>query len=190
MKKTIGVILVLMMVMLLTACGGKTAGTSSQFRTETAERTNSASSDSVGSETEEPKTSEGGSHSVYGQDPFAVILGKYTAVEQRANAVVTSPAVDTLQIVITGSGSAANFAEWKLTGKLDDSLSLTFRDSVLRLLTYNENGEIINEETQYTDGSGTVVFDQDAIQFTWNDVKSGEGPVTFVLNQEQGNESR
>ena len=188
MKKTSCVIVLLIMVLLLAACGGKAAEASSQYRSETAEKSDSAPSETPESEKENTEDPDIDYLSVYGQDPFAVIPGKYTAIEQRANAVVTSPDIDTLQIVITGSGSAANFAEWKLTGKLDNSLNLTFKDSVLRLLTYNENGEIIKEETQYTDGSGTVVFDKDSIKFTWNDVKSGEGPVTFVSNQVQENE--
>lgn len=171
MKKIIGIILTLVMLFAFASCGTKTT----KKADETAKKSEKATS---GDETDENFENE--FSAVYGQDPFAVIPGEYTAVGQRTKAVVTSPEIDTLKIVITGSGGAAYSAEWTLEGKLDDSLRLTFKDSVLRLLTYNEAGEIIEEKTDYTDGSGTVVFDKDAVKFTWNDAKSDCGAVVFV----------
>ncbi|HCH27913.1 MAG TPA: hypothetical protein DEW35_00240 [Ruminococcaceae bacterium] len=173
MKNIIGIIMACIMVFAFVSCDTK----STEKADETAKNSVNTTSDN-----ETDASLENEFNAVYGQDPFAVIPGEYTAVGQRTKAVVTSPETDTLKIVITGSGGAAYSAEWTLEGKLDNSLRLTFKNSVLRLLTYDETGEIIEEKTDYTDGAGTVIFDKDAVKFTWNDEKSDCGAVVFVKN--------
>ena len=45
-------------------------------------------------------------------------------------------------------------------------------------ITYNDNGEIEKEDVIYTDGTGSVVFNDNGT-FTWKDDRSEYGDIVF-----------
>lgn len=118
-------------------------------------------------------------HPVYGQDPLAIIPGSYTSIDNKATATVKLLERGGVNVTINIDNGAGKYTEWSLTGELDNDLTITFSDDVMKIVTLDQNNVILNEEVKYTDGYGTVGFDEDAVKFTWLDVKSETEPITF-----------
>ena len=173
MKKIIGFMMVMGMVLTLVACGGKGNDTTSQ--------SGSKAEGKVVSDNGEAQNRETDTHAVYGQDPLAVIPGNYTATDDgKTTAVIKLLEMGSVNVTINEENGANQYTEWSLTGELDDALTISFKDDVMKIVTLDENNIVLNEEVKYLDGSGTVVFDQASVKFTWNDSKSEKGAVSFV----------
>ena len=86
---------------------------------------------------------------------------------------------DEAKITIEWGGSATELSRWVITGKLDpETLTVNYTDSVKSEITYNGNGEIEKEDVIYTDGTGSVVFNDNGT-FTWKDDRSEYGDILF-----------
>lgn len=177
MKKIIGFMMVMGMVLTLVACGGKGNDTTSQSGSKAEEK---VVSDNANSDKDDAQDLEPDYHPVYGQDPLAIIPGNYTATDGKVTAVIKLLEMGSVNVTINEENGANQYTEWSLTGELDDALTISFKDDVMKLVTLDENSIVLNEEVKYLDGSGTVVFDQDSVKFTWNDSKSERGAVSFV----------
>ena len=114
-----------------------------------------------------------------GQNPVMNWIGKYCSPqEERASAVVACEGMDSARITISWSGSAWERAEWEIIGKLDpETLTITYTGATKAIVTRDENGNVVNEEVEYTDGTGTIVFDE-GNSFTWHE-DQGEREVLF-----------
>ena len=114
-----------------------------------------------------------------GQNPVMNWIGRYSSPqEERASAVVACEGMDSARITITWSGSAWERAEWEIIGKLDlDTLTITYTGATKAIVTRDENGNVVNEEVEYSDGTGTIVFDE-GTSFTWHE-DQGEREVLF-----------
>ena len=98
---------------------------------------------------------------------------------ERAHALVEAEGDDGVKITIEWGGSAWSLAKWVITGKLDpETLTVNYTDSVKSEITYNGNGEIEKEDVIYTDGTGSVVFNDNGT-FTWKDDRSEYGDILF-----------
>ena len=53
-------------------------------------------------------------------------------------------------------------------------MTLEYADGVKSILTYDDDGALVSEETEYEDGTGTIVFNDDGT-FTWHDDQSEYG---------------
>ncbi len=115
---------------------------------------------------------------IYGQDPLAIIPGNYTATDGKATAVVKLLGVDKVGVTVT-IGDPQDYTEWSLTGDFGDDLTMSFTDDVMKKVKLDDNNVVVSEDTVYNDGSGTVVFDKNALKFTWEDKKSDQGALTF-----------
>ncbi|MBR3059741.1 MAG: M15 family metallopeptidase [Oscillospiraceae bacterium] len=107
------------------------------------------------------------------QDPVLALAGDYQC--GRAHAQVTSFGEGRAFIVVEWGSSAWELTRWILVGELDtETGTIRYTDGTKSNLTYDDSGEATEEETVYTDGTGTVVFNGDGT-FTWHEDQSGNG---------------
>ena len=163
MKKLLCIILALVLLFSLAACSQK-------------EPENNAQNTGSIADTEDPDKNVS---PIYGQDPLAIIPGNYTSTDGKATAVVKLLEVDQIGVTVT-IGDKKDYTEWSMTGILKDDLTMAFEDDVMKKVKLDGNNVIVSEDTVYTDGSGTVVFDKNALKFTWEDKKSEQGAVEFA----------
>ena len=142
--------------------------------------------------TEEPAEPEEPEEPVEdGQNPVMNFIGTYSA--GRPWAEVACSGADSAYIKITWSGSAWEHAEWEIVGRLDlDTLTVTYTGAVKKIVTFeDENSEDPTVVTEYTDGTGTIVFTPD-LTFTWHEDQSDFGEdvvfewVPVVVPEEDG----
>ena len=108
-----------------------------------------------------------------GQNPVMNFIGNYQW--DRVNAHVECQGADSAIITIRWSSSVWEHAEWVIVGRLDtDTLTIAYTDCIKSVVTYNDEGEIENDELVYDDGTGTIVFAMDG-SFTWHDDRSEYG---------------
>ena len=107
------------------------------------------------------------------QNPVMNFVGEYQC--DRAHAVVQCSGYEDASITIDWAGSAAEYAHWDISGRLDpETLTINYFGCAKSHLTYNENGEIVSQEQEYGDGTGTIVFNKDG-SFTWHEDQSETG---------------
>ena len=100
-------------------------------------------------------------------------IGDYRC--DRAHAYVESIGPDSVRITIDWGGSAWETANWLITGTLDaDTMTVNYSGCSKSVFTYNDGGQLVSEEVEYEDGTGTVVFNDDGT-FTWHEDQSESG---------------
>ena len=106
------------------------------------------------------------------QNPVMNFVGNYQS--GRARALVECQDKDEAWITIEWGGSAWELARWLIAGKLDtETLTITYEGCSKYNVTYDDNGEVKNEEQVYGDGTGTIVFHDGG--FTWHEDQSEYG---------------
>ena len=101
--------------------------------------------------------------------PASLLAGEYQC--GRAHAVVDSYGVEDIWINIDWGSSASEMVHWSLVGLLDpDTMTIEYENCPRQIIVYDDKGEIVSEETDAEDCSGTVVFGDGT--FTWHDDKS------------------
>ena len=104
------------------------------------------------------------------QNPVMNYIGEYQC--GRAHALVECSGKEDARITIEWGGSAWETAQWDITGRLDpETMTVKYSDCTKQIITYGENGEVKGEETEFEDGTGTIVFNDDGT-FTWHDEQS------------------
>ncbi len=107
------------------------------------------------------------------QNPVMNFIGEYQC--DRAHALVECSGYEDAWITIEWGGSAAELARWDIVGRLDtETLTIQYSGVSKMIVTYDENGEIANQEAEYEDGTGTIVFGNDGT-FTWHEDQSEYG---------------
>ena len=107
------------------------------------------------------------------QNPVMNFIGEYRC--DRAHALVECFDKQDAWITIEWGGSAAELARWDIVGRLDlDTLTIAYSDCTKQIITYDSNGEIVSQEPEYEDGTGTVTFHNDGT-FTWHEDQSEYG---------------
>ena len=121
------------------------------------------------------------------QNPVMNFIGEYQC--DRAHALVECFDKTDAWITITWGSSVSEAALWNIVGRLDaDTLTLEYEGCAKMIVTYDENGEIVNQEPEYEDGSGTVTFHDDGT-FTWHEDQSEYGSeMVFEWLDVAGNE--
>jgi len=60
-------------------------------------------------------------------------------------------------------------------GRLDtETLIIEYSDVTKSIVTYDDNGEVVNQEPQYENGTGTIIFNDDGT-FIWHEDQSVYG---------------
>lgn len=119
-----------------------------------------------------------------GQNPVMNWIGEYRCPQaERARALVECGEGSTAIVRITWGGSAWEQAQWLIVGELDlDTLTVSYTGCIKTIVTYNEDGTIANEDTEYEDGTGTIVFDQ-GTSFTWHEDQADREDLVFEWAQ-------
>ena len=165
MKKLLCILLALSLTLSLAACAG-------------GEKPAETAKDPTQSEPEDPvppeKDTEAGEPvEDDGQNPVMNFVGEYQC--DRAHATVACTGVDEALITIEWGGSVSETARWDIVGQLDtETLTITYSGCTKSIVTYNADGEVVSQVTEYEDGTGTIVFHEDGT-FTWHEDQSEYG---------------
>ena len=107
------------------------------------------------------------------QDPVMNYVGEYQC--DRAHAVVESLGNEDVLITIEWGNSAWELARWDIFGRLDtETMTIEYSGVTKSLVTHDDNGEIVSQEPEYEDGTGTITFNDDGT-FTWHEDQSEYG---------------
>ena len=107
------------------------------------------------------------------QNPVMNFIGEYQW--ERAHAVIACAGKTDAVITIEWGDSANSLMRWDVCGRLDlDTLTIKYSGCTKSLITYDDKGEIVSQEPQYEDGTGTIVFHDDGT-FTWHEDQSTYG---------------
>ena len=132
--------------------------------------------------TEKPTETEATEPYVEPADPAhrtaAQISGTY--VSGRATATVDASDPNNVTIKIVWSESVDTQAIWRISGRYNEETETILYDgAVKKVLTYDESGNVVLEEVDYTDGSGAILFSYDG--FTWDDyVENVANNMVFI----------
>ena len=114
-----------------------------------------------------------------GQNPVMNFIGEYQS--DRAHALVECSGTEDALITIEWGGSAAELARWDIFGRLNtETLTINYSGVTKSIVTYDDSGEIVSQEPEYEDGTGTITFNDDGT-FTWHEDQSEYG-VDMVLS--------
>ncbi len=107
------------------------------------------------------------------QNPVMNYIGEYQS--GRAHALVECSGREDARITIDWAGSARDAAHWDITGRPDpDMRTIHYSGCKKSILVYGSSGEVVSRESEYDDGTGTVVFNDDGT-FTWHEDQPGSG---------------
>ena len=106
-----------------------------------------------------------------GQNPVMGFIGNYGA--ERANILVEADGDSDAKITVEWPSSAAESSVWTMSGTFDaKTLSVKYTDGKRVDYTYDDSGKVTDENTVYTDGTGTFTFkDATKLVVTWKDDK-------------------
>ena len=152
MKKILSIVLAGMMVVSLAACGGSKEGS----------ETDAAPSSESTSESDSADSGDDG------QNPVMNFIGTYV-MGRAALTVESGDDEDGAKVSVVWSSSASESSEWTMSGKLDaDTLTMEYEDCVKKNLTFGEDGKVAEESTEYENGKGRIIFNEDGT-LTWED---------------------
>lgn len=107
------------------------------------------------------------------QNPVMNFVGEYQW--ERARALVECFGNEDAWITIEWGSSAWELAQWTIVGRLDpETLTIAYSGCTKQIITYNDSGEVVSRETEYEDGTGTVIFNNDGT-FDWHEDQSVYG---------------
>ena len=107
------------------------------------------------------------------QNPVMNFVGNYQS--GRAHALVECSGYEDAWITIEWGGSAWELARWDIFGRLDtETLTVAYSGVTKSIVTYDDSGEIVSQEPEYENGTGTITFNNDGT-FTWHEDQSTYG---------------
>ena len=107
------------------------------------------------------------------QNPVMNFVGNYQS--GRAHALVECSGYEDAWITIEWGGSAWELARWYIFGRLDtETLTVAYSGVTKSIVTYDDSGEIVSQEPEYENGTGTITFNNDGT-FTWHEDQSAYG---------------
>lgn len=92
-----------------------------------------------------------------------------------------------VSINVGWGSSYKDCTEWTMTGDYDKEANLiTYTDCVMKNVTYADANTVEKEDTVYTDGTGTLIFNSTGESFTWTDKKDNvaEGMIFKIYTDE------
>ena len=112
-----------------------------------------------------------------GQNPVMNVIGEYAS--DSAKARVECEGGEDARITIEQGGSDAGLAKWVMSGRLDtETMTVEYDNCVKMIVTYDEDGKIAGETTEYENGTGSIVFGEDNT-FTWKSGRPDEEEMFF-----------
>ncbi len=141
----------------------------SEKTTEEKKEDSSSESDSKDSGNETAKTEESDTGSSEdGQNPVMNYIGTYG--NGRCTIDIQPLGSDQAKVSVQWATSAAEYSMWDLTGTFDyDTKTITYENGVKTNVEILPESQTEKETTQYSDGTGTIVFSDEPLSLTWND---------------------
>lgn len=100
-------------------------------------------------------------------NPTLAFIGRYSA--DRAFATVQADGAENARITIDWANSAQEQVEWVIVGPLDSAtMTVNYTDCVKTTRVYSSTGAVESETVDYTDGTGRIVFGDNAT-FSWEE---------------------
>ena len=97
---------------------------------------------------------------------YASVAGEYQdSFSGRACLTATAKADDCVKIVVRWADSASTYERWTMTARLYEDGLLSYYDGKKELVTADENG-VETGETEYENGIGWFVFENDTLYWT------------------------
>ena len=175
-KRIIASVLTACTLMSMTACTSSQTGTSAPDLSESqTESTDAALSSGEG-------TSDEGSATATEGFPYS---GMYYG--DRCCMILEAEGQNKVKIKASWGGSATECSEWTMTGDYDKETNMiTYTDGVMKNVKYSDANTVEKEETVYTDGTGTLIFNTTGDNFTWTDKKenAAEGLIFKIYKDE------
>ncbi len=107
------------------------------------------------------------------QNPVMNFIGEYQS--GRAHALVECFGNEDAWITIEWGSSAWELARWDIVGRLDtETRTIAYSGVTKSIVTYDDSGEVVSQEPEYEDGTGTITFNDDGT-FTWHEDQSAYG---------------
>ena len=107
------------------------------------------------------------------QNPVMNFIGEYQC--GRAHALVECFGYEDAWITIEWGSSAWELARWDIVERLDtETLTIEYSGVTKSIVTYDDSGEVVSQEPEYEDGTGTITFNEDGT-FTWHEDQSAYG---------------
>ena len=104
------------------------------------------------------------------QNPVMNFVGEYQC--DRAHAKIEAYGPDEALITIEWADSAVEEVHRNIVGKLDtETLTIAYEGFTKSMMIYDDKGEAVSEVSEYEDGSGSIVFNEDG-SFTWHEDQS------------------
>ncbi|MBR2717212.1 MAG: hypothetical protein IKD79_05695 [Oscillospiraceae bacterium] len=112
------------------------------------------------------------------QNPVMNFVGEYQC--GRARATVECFGAEEAWIAVEWGDSAWELARWDIFGKPDPETGfLAYEDCTKSIVTYNDDGDVADQVSEYENGTGTITFNADGT-FTWHEDQSVSGEdMTF-----------
>ena len=116
-----------------------------------------------------------------GQNPTMNFIGNYYNGRTCIN--VEPEGTNDAKITVTWSSSYDSKAVWTMSGFFnEETTSVSYDNGIKKMVTYNEKGEVISEETLDTNCKGVFVFDNDGV--TWDEQNEHIADKTVVSDLE------
>ena len=121
-----------------------------------------------------------------GQNPVMNFIGTYS--NGRAVMTVSCIGKDQAAIHISWGGSAFETSVWDMSGKVDcssEGLAVLYDNCTKQTFRYTEDGQLISDDIEYTNGSGSVEFLSSDNCAYWHDDNgsAGANPVFSFFNE-------
>ena len=120
-----------------------------------------------------------------GQNPVMNYIGDYVA--DRAEIQVRAKDGDEAVIYVRWSSGYDTAQTWEMSGRFDaDYLLISYKDALVSLVTYNEDGTVKSSETVASSVTGRVQFAEDG-RLLWNDGVNTVRDMVFTFKPSENN---
>ena len=182
MKRTVKIMIALLaiaaMLLSFAACAEKKDGetTETQVETEadtTAEGETEADTTAEGETEAEDTNAEGRA--------LADFAGTYAS--GRCTVKIEAENETDALVTVTWGNTAAEVEEFTMHGSYNpDVFRLTYSDSEKKVVTYGENGEVVEEKVEYSNGVGRFQFNNDGTM-RWEDEQEADALIDVVFEK-------
>ena len=113
------------------------------------------------------------------QNPMMNFIGTYT--NGRAMMTVSCSGTDQVSVHISWAGSAFETSVWDMSGTAcicNEGIAFHYDNCTKETFIYSEDGNLISDATEYTNGSGSIDFLSSDNNAYWYDAQEGAGSAS------------
>ena len=179
MKRTVKIMIALLaiaaMLLSFAACAEKKDGETTETQVET-----EADTTAEGETKTEADTTAEGETEAEGR-ALADFAGTY--VSGRCTVKIEAENETDALVTVTWGNTAAETDQFTMHGSYNpDVFRLTYSDSEKKVVTYGENGEVVEEKVEYSNGVGRFQFNNDGTM-RWEDEQEADALIDVVFEK-------